>query len=92
MILAGPFSIDILPYVNYVFRLPFSLPSLSSDNIMDILSQAFLQLLDLIVMAARHEPSHPPGPLSYNVILTVEHLHVIPRSKDNCILSKTGEV
>ncbi|KAF8575102.1 HIT-like protein [Ramaria rubella] len=86
-----PFSIGALPYTNYVFRLPPSLSSFSPKSIMNTLSQAFLQLLDLVIMAVRLNPSHPSGPPSYNVIMTLEHLHVIPRSKEKCILGKTGE-
>lgn len=59
---------------------------------MDQLSQAFLQLFDLVIMSMRQGPSHPPGPPSYNVILTLEHLYVIPRSKEKYAFSKTGEV
>ncbi|KAF8497653.1 ATP adenylyltransferase-domain-containing protein [Gautieria morchelliformis] len=87
----APFTIDSLPYTNYVFRLPPSLPSSSSDDIMDALSQAFLQLLDLVIVTMRHDSSHRSGPPSYNVILTLEHLHVIPRSKEKYVFSKTGE-
>lgn len=89
---AGPFSIGILPYSNYVFRLPSSLPSLSFDDIAETLSQAFLQLLDLVLMAMRYGPPRPPGPPSYNVLLTLEHLHVIPRSKEKYAFKKNGEV
>ncbi|KAF8520474.1 ATP adenylyltransferase-domain-containing protein [Hysterangium stoloniferum] len=87
-----PFTISSLPYSHGVFRLPTSLRSSSSEAIMKQLSEAFLALLDLVLVAMRHNPTQKPGPPSYNVLLTLDHMHVIPRSKEKHILSKTGEV
>jgi len=86
-----PFSLHTLPYANYIFRLPSSLPSSSPDDITDVLSQAFLQLLDLVIATMRHDAELPPGPPSYNVLLTLEHIHVIPRSQEKHVLTDTGE-
>lgn len=34
---------------------------------------------------------YPAGRPSYNVILTLEHLHIIPRIQENYILPSTGD-
>jgi len=86
-----PFTISSLPYSHGVFRLPTSLRSSSSEAIMKQLTEAFLALLDLSLVAVRHNPTQKPGPPSYNVLLTLDHMHVIPRSKEKHILSKTGD-
>lgn len=39
----------------------------------------------------RRDPDYPPGTPSFNVVLTLEHMHLIPRKKDNHTLSETGE-
>lgn len=87
---AIPFSLD-LPYANYVFRLPSWLPSSPPEDITRTLSQAFVQLLDLVIATIRQNATQP-GPPSYNVVLTLEHLHLIPRSQENYVISQTGEV
>lgn len=50
-----------------------------------------MSLLDLSISSIRHEPSYPPGPPSYNVILTLEHLHLIPRREEWYVLKETQE-
>jgi ATP adenylyltransferase len=56
------------------------------------LTQAFLSILDLAIATIRHDDSYPQGPPSYNVILTTEHMHVIPRKEENARLGDTGDV
>lgn len=49
---------------------------------LETLSQAFLQLIDLVIDTMRTNPLQIPGPPSYNVLITLDHIHVIPRSKE----------
>lgn len=88
-----PFTIDRLPYANFVYRLPSgNMRATSSEElVLDTLSEAFLQLLDLCIASVRLIPDHPTGPPSYNFILTLEHMYLIPRSKEEHVLDKTGE-
>jgi ATP adenylyltransferase len=65
--------------------------SLSIDRLELILSSAFIQLLDLSISTIRHEPDYPTGGPSYNVILTLEHLHLVPRKHETYTLRETGE-
>ncbi|KAI0744251.1 HIT-like protein [Daedaleopsis nitida] len=86
-----PFSISSLPYANHVRRLPTSLSALSAEELEPLLADAFLSLLDLAIQTVRHDPDYPAGAPSYNVVLTLEHVHVIPRRLENYALSTTGE-
>lgn len=53
---------------------------------------AFLSLLDLCVSTIRHDPDYPPGKPSYNVLISLEHMHLIPRrQEESSVLSQTGE-
>ncbi|KAJ7747272.1 ATP adenylyltransferase-domain-containing protein [Mycena metata] len=56
-----------------------------------ILAQAFLNLLDLVVSTIRHDPHYPVGKPSYNVVLTLEHMHLVPRRQENHVLTETGD-
>ncbi|KZT72235.1 hypothetical protein DAEQUDRAFT_755402 [Daedalea quercina L-15889] len=85
------FALNNLPYANHVRRLPSSLCSATYDDLERELSGAFLSLLDLVISTARHDPDYPAGTPSYNVILTLEHMHLIPRKKENHTLEETGE-
>ncbi|KAJ8514388.1 hypothetical protein ONZ45_g8050 [Pleurotus djamor] len=85
-----PFTVAALPYANHVYRLGRDLASASPQDLEHTLSRAFLSLLDLVVSTIRHEPGYPAGKPSYNVLITLEHLHVIPRRFENHVL-KTGE-
>ena len=85
------FALNSLPYANHVRRLPISLASATYDDLERELSTAFLSLLDLVIATVRHDPDYPSGTPSYNVILTLEHMHLIPRKKENHILEETGE-
>jgi sulfate adenylyltransferase (ADP) / ATP adenylyltransferase len=80
-----------LPYANHVFRLPPFLPSAPSYELSQTLSQAFLSLLDLCISTIRHDSEYPAGRPSYNVLITLEHMHVIPRRNEDYVLSETGD-
>lgn len=86
-----PFSLSALPYANHVFRFPYNTPTKSASDLEIILSQAFLSLLDLVFSTVRHDPTYPQGSPSYNVILSLEHLHLIPRKEESHTLRETGE-
>ncbi|KIJ15018.1 hypothetical protein PAXINDRAFT_169406 [Paxillus involutus ATCC 200175] len=86
-----PFAISSLPYANHVFRLP----PLSFNSTPVELNQAlfppFLSLLDLVISTVRHDPNYPTGFPSYNVIFTLEHIHMIPRRHEAYTIEKTQE-
>jgi len=89
-----PFSLTTLPYANHVYR--FTSPTSSTSSIPQseveaTLANAFFSLLDLAISTVRHDPDYPPGPISYNVIMTLEHMHVIPRKRETHTLRETGE-
>ncbi|KIY44416.1 HIT-like protein [Fistulina hepatica ATCC 64428] len=84
------FSLD-MPYANHVFRFPRSLASASRESLEDTLVHAYHTLYDLGVSTARRVPEFPAKNLSYNVIITLEHMHFIPRSQESHRL-QTGEL
>jgi len=86
-----PFSLTQLLYANHVFRFPAHLSSFAPDKVESILSTAFLSLLDLCISTIRHDPAYPPGRPSYNVLITLEHMHLIPRGKETHRLPEIGE-
>lgn len=93
-----PFALQSLPYATHVRRFPQYLPSASPDELEATLSRAFLSLLDLALSTYRRDPSHDESgdasgknKLSYNVILTLDHMHVIPRKRETHVLSETGD-
>lgn len=86
-----PFSLTSLPYANHVYRFPQRLSSMPRDKIEHVLAAAFLSLLDLAISTIRHAPDYPAGKPSYNVIITLEHLHVLPRREENFVLQETGD-
>ncbi|KAF8197845.1 ATP adenylyltransferase-domain-containing protein [Pholiota molesta] len=86
-----PFSLNHLSFANHCFRLPSQIHTYGPEQLEMALAQAFLQLLDLAISTIRHDEAYPPGTPSYNVILTLEHLYIVPRSKDEYILKETGE-
>jgi len=85
-----PFALK-LSYANHVFRFPDRFYSFSADKLEPILAQAFLNLLDLVVSTIRHDPHYPVGKPSYNVVLTLEHMHLVPRRQENHVLTETGD-
>ena len=101
-----PFSLATLPYANHVVRLPPGLQSAAPDALEPALANAFLGALDLAIQTLRSAPPASPSPsppsssspssssslsLSYNVLLTLEHVHVIPRAREAHALQATGE-
>lgn len=50
-----------------------------------------MTLLDLVIGNIRRQPDYPPGKLSFNVLLTLEHLHLIPRKQGGHKLEVTGD-
>ncbi|KAF7793886.1 hypothetical protein EIP86_005008 [Pleurotus ostreatoroseus] len=96
-----PFTIDSLPYANHIRRLPAFLPNASLEELEETLAKAFLGLLDLALSTYRHDPTPEEaapsgkglkGALSYNVLMTLEHMHVIPRKLETYKLKETGEL
>lgn len=60
------------------------------EETVEILTQAFISLLDLTFQTLRQIPNLPQGPPAYNVLLTFDHLHIIPRGQAEHTLSKGG--
>ncbi|KIK83306.1 hypothetical protein PAXRUDRAFT_832084 [Paxillus rubicundulus Ve08.2h10] len=86
-----PFAISSLPYANHVFRLPPLLFNSTPAELSQALFPPFLSLLDLVVSTVRHDPNYPTGSPSYNVILSLEHIHMIPRRHEAYTIEKTQE-
>uniref|UniRef100_A0A8H7Y472 Uncharacterized protein n=1 Tax=Psilocybe cubensis TaxID=181762 RepID=A0A8H7Y472_PSICU len=86
-----PFSLTQLPYASHTYRFPSHLPTYAPEHLESLLADAFLQLLDLTISTIRHDPDYPTGSPSYNVILTLEHLHLIPRKLENYVLAESGD-
>ncbi|KDQ57651.1 hypothetical protein JAAARDRAFT_58243 [Jaapia argillacea MUCL 33604] len=81
-----------LPYANHVTRLPPNLQAASSVyDLEEVLSRTILNLLDLAINNARFAPDQPAGTPSYNVIITLDHVHVIPRRHESYVLPTTRE-
>jgi len=86
-----PFSLTSLPYANHVYRLPSITSSTPSSELEETLTNIFISLLDLVISTIRHDPNYPVGRPSYNVILTLEHMYLIPRKYETPVLRETGE-
>ncbi|KAF9010571.1 ATP adenylyltransferase-domain-containing protein [Cyathus striatus] len=86
-----PFTINKLPYANHTFRFPSHISTLPVEQLEETLSRTFLMLLDLTISTIRHDPDYPTGRPSYNVIITLEHMYLIPRRQETHILEETGE-
>ena len=50
-----------------------------------------MTLLDLVINNIRRQSDYPPGKPSFNVLLTLDHLHLIPRKQETHRLEATGE-
>ncbi|KAF9220302.1 hypothetical protein BS17DRAFT_715229 [Gyrodon lividus] len=87
-----PFAISSLPYANHVFRLPALSANSSASELSQTLFPPFLSLLDLVISTVRHDPNYPTGSPSYNVILTLEHMHMIPRRQEAYKIEETQEL
>jgi len=86
-----PFALTKLAYANHVFRFPDRLYTYSPEKLEPVLAQAFLALLDLVISTIRHDPEYPAGKPSYNVVITLEHMHLIPRRQEEHVLAETGD-
>ncbi|KAF8813844.1 hypothetical protein BYT27DRAFT_7180611 [Phlegmacium glaucopus] len=86
-----PFSLHQLSYASHSYRFPSYFDTYPSDRLEMILSDVFLQLLDLAISTIRHHPDYPVGSPSYNVIMTLEYMHIIPRRQDSYVLQETGK-
>lgn len=80
-----------MSYASHSYRFPTNLEAYPREGLEELLANAFLQLLDLAISTIRHEPDYPAGTPSYNVIMTLEHLHIIPRRLENYVLEDTGD-
>ncbi|KAF5321575.1 hypothetical protein D9619_001543 [Psilocybe cf. subviscida] len=86
-----PFSLQQLSYANHCYRFPSGLADFSPDQLEGVMADAFLKLLDLAISTIRHDPDYPVGNPSYNVVITLDHMHIIPRRQENYILESNGE-
>lgn len=89
--LEKPFSLHQISYACHSYRLPSNFDTYSSDTLETVISDAFIQLLDLTISTIRCQPDYLVGNPSYNVIITLEHMHIIPRRQDSYVLQETGE-
>jgi sulfate adenylyltransferase (ADP) / ATP adenylyltransferase len=92
LILDKPFSLTSMPYANHVYRLPTLSNDASPEQIEEAVFLPFLSLLDLVISTVRHAENYPSGTPSYNVILTLEHMHLIPRRWESCTLGESGAI
>ncbi|KAI6040311.1 ATP adenylyltransferase-domain-containing protein [Pisolithus marmoratus] len=87
-----PFTFQSVPYANHISRLPpLSLDS-TPAQLREALFPLFHSLLDLVISTVRHDPDYPSGSPSYNVILTLEHMHLIPRRYETYTIPGTDTV
>jgi len=86
-----PFTIHSLPYAHFINRFPSAMPGLGSDILEDLLGSSFLDLLDKAISTIRQDPDHPSGSPSYNVIITLEHLYLIPRRREKYIFKESRQ-
>ena len=87
-----PFALSGLPFANHVRRL--ALPSSATarrEELETALGAAFLDLLELCISTVRLAADYPLGAPSYNVLLTLGHMYVIPRRQDAHVLAASGE-
>ncbi|EJT97407.1 ATP adenylyltransferase [Dacryopinax primogenitus] len=86
-----PFALSQLPYAHYVYRLPSSAASSQPQDLEHILSRGFIHLLDLVFDTLRRQPEPTYGSVSYNVLITLRHIHIIPRMRETHKLRETGD-
>lgn len=87
-----PFAIQFLPYANHIFRLPALSLDSTPAQLRETLFPPFHSLLDLVISTVRHDPDYPSGSPSYNVIMTLEHMHLIPRRYETYTIPGTDTV
>ncbi|TFK23950.1 ATP adenylyltransferase [Coprinopsis marcescibilis] len=86
-----PFALTSLPYASHSYRLPPYFETYPAEDLENILRNAFIALLDLTFSTIRHDPDYPAGRPSFNVIMTLEHIHIVPRKQETHKLSKSGD-
>lgn len=86
-----PFSLTQLSYASHSYRFPSDIASSPPHELEGLMANAFLQILDLAISTIRHDPDYPAGKPSYNVIITLEHIHIIPRRQEHYVLAENGE-
>jgi sulfate adenylyltransferase (ADP) / ATP adenylyltransferase len=64
---------------------------MSVQELESTLAEAFFTLLDLTISTVRHDPDYPAGNLSYNVLMTSEHMYLFPRKVEEYQLQETGD-
>jgi ATP adenylyltransferase len=90
-VLDRPFSLTQLSYASHSYRFPSDIATSLPDKLEGLMVNAFLQVLDLAIATIRHDPDYPVGKPSYNVIVTLEHIHIIPRRREYHIFAENGE-
>ncbi|KAF8650435.1 hypothetical protein AX16_005238 [Volvariella volvacea WC 439] len=85
-----PFNISKLPYANHSYRFPSGFSGLPVEKQEETLSLGFMLLLDLVISTIRHEPNYPVGRPSYNIVITLEHIHATPRLHDTYTFEEGG--
>lgn len=87
-----PFAFQALPYANHIFRLPALSLDSTPAQLRETLFPPFHSLLDLVISTVRLDPNYPSGSPSYNVIFTLEHMHLIPRRYETYTIPGTDTV
>ena len=85
-----PFTISGLPYVHHIFRLPPYDQNRNAEDLTDLLTQAFVDLLDVTIQDCLGRSDARSGPPAYNLLMSLEHIHMIPREQENYTL-KNGD-
>ncbi|KAI0027818.1 HIT-like domain-containing protein [Vararia minispora EC-137] len=85
-----PFALPTLPFAHHIRRLSVAKKA-TWEEIEQILMTAYMELLDLCISTVRQTPDHPTGTPSYNIILTLNHLMLVPRTREYHTLQVTGE-
>ncbi|KAF9241581.1 hypothetical protein BU15DRAFT_87164 [Melanogaster broomeanus] len=87
------FAISTLPYANHVFRLPaLSANYLPKRAEPDSPSPLSCHFSTLSYRPCAMIPTIPPDSPSYNVVLTLEHMHMIPRRREAYKIEETQEL
>lgn len=89
-----PFALHFLPYAHAIMRLPAFMRSPTSatpDRLIPSLMRSHIKLLDATHHTIWTSPSTqgqdglqaaPAGPIAYNFVLTLTHMHMIPRLRE----------
>ncbi|TIB43249.1 hypothetical protein E3P86_00018 [Wallemia ichthyophaga] len=78
------FSLEKLPFANFGVKLSTLLNAPTEEDVECELANRFMTLLDAQADTYRRLDQAPPSPpFSYNVLMTHDHLFIIPRSKES---------